>query len=169
MAEQAIGPAARAGLCLAGRYRLEAVIATGGMGSVWSAEDTFLGREVAGRRSRWRSMAVALSVALTLAAVLQGTGTLQSLVGTRGMADPSPAIEAPLGGSGLTGAAPFATGEDHSSSQGQGSGGHGDDSSDAPDHRSSSGNDQGGSAGDGGDQRDHDDDGGSGPGRGGSS
>ena len=121
------------------------------------------------RRSRWRSMAVALTAALTLAAVLQGTGTLQSLLGTRGTADPSPAIEAPLGGSGSSGAAPFVTGEDHSSSQGKGSGGQGDDSGDSRDHRSSSSNQQGGAAGDGGDQRAHDDHDGSGPRRGGSS
>jgi serine/threonine-protein kinase len=117
-------------------------------------------------RSRWQSAAVALTAALTLAAVLQSTGALQDLLGTRGTADPSPAVEAPLGGSGSTGAAPAVPG---SSSQGNGNGGHGDDSSDSPDHRSSSRHEQGGAAGDGGGQRDHDDDDHSGPGSGGSS
>jgi eukaryotic-like serine/threonine-protein kinase len=57
MTDQAIQAAGHAGLCLAGRYRLEAVIATGGMGAVWSAEDTFLGRKVAVKILTWNATA----------------------------------------------------------------------------------------------------------------
>jgi eukaryotic-like serine/threonine-protein kinase len=55
MTEQAVRTAGHAGLWLAGRYRLEAVIANGGMGAVWSAEDTFLGRRVAVKILTWNA------------------------------------------------------------------------------------------------------------------
>jgi eukaryotic-like serine/threonine-protein kinase len=47
MVDQAVGTVAHAGLRLHRRYRLDSLIATGGMGSVWAAEDLLLGRQVA--------------------------------------------------------------------------------------------------------------------------
>jgi eukaryotic-like serine/threonine-protein kinase len=43
------------GRSLLGRYRLETVIANGGMGTVWTAEDSFLGRKVAVKILTWES------------------------------------------------------------------------------------------------------------------
>jgi serine/threonine-protein kinase len=43
MTDQTVGPLAHAGLRLHRRYRLESVVATGGMGTVWAAEDLLLG------------------------------------------------------------------------------------------------------------------------------
>jgi eukaryotic-like serine/threonine-protein kinase len=50
-----IDQAGRAGLSLLGRYRLDTVIATGGMGTIWSGDDTFLGRRVAVKILTWAS------------------------------------------------------------------------------------------------------------------
>jgi len=50
-----VDQAGYAGLSLLGRYRLETVIANGGMGSVWTAEDSFLGRKVAVKILTWAS------------------------------------------------------------------------------------------------------------------
>jgi tRNA A-37 threonylcarbamoyl transferase component Bud32 len=47
MTDQAVGTVAHAGLRLQRRYRLDSVIATGGMGTVWAGEDLLLGRRVA--------------------------------------------------------------------------------------------------------------------------
>ena len=47
MVDQAVGTVAQAGLRLHRRYRLDSLIATGGMGSVWAAEDLLLGRQIA--------------------------------------------------------------------------------------------------------------------------
>ena len=48
-----VDPAGYAGRWLLGRYRLETVIANGGMGIVWTAEDSFLGRKVAVKILTW--------------------------------------------------------------------------------------------------------------------
>jgi eukaryotic-like serine/threonine-protein kinase len=50
-----VDQAGYAGLSLLGRYRLETVIANGGMGTVWTAEDSFLGRKVAVKILTWES------------------------------------------------------------------------------------------------------------------
>lgn len=47
--ERALGAQLTAGSMLAGRYRLVAPIATGGMAQVWRADDTVLGRQVAAK------------------------------------------------------------------------------------------------------------------------
>jgi hypothetical protein len=50
-----VDQAGYAGLWLLGRYRLEMMIANGGMGTVWTAEDSFLGRKVAVKILTWES------------------------------------------------------------------------------------------------------------------
>jgi serine/threonine-protein kinase len=55
MAEDMVDQAGLAGLSLSDRYRLDTVIATGGMGTIWSADDTFLGRRVAVKVLTWES------------------------------------------------------------------------------------------------------------------
>jgi hypothetical protein len=50
-----VDQAGYAGRSLLGRYHLETVIANGGMGTVWTAEDSFLGRKVAVKILTWES------------------------------------------------------------------------------------------------------------------